>query len=143
MISFAISGAPTFLTIQAANNAVKGVIDASATLGAFNYQVTVTDSVSGLATTLPATLYVYECMPAGFTLTPSTLTVRISGPSLASVWTLTPPHTTCGAYPVTFDPAYSYLLNLNGQQIDVQAPISAAVGTFSPAITITRANNVA
>ena len=70
-ISFSLVNAPTFLTLTQTGTTASGVISPAATAGTFSYQVTVTDSVSTLSATLSASLYIFDCMPTGFVLTPA------------------------------------------------------------------------
>jgi hypothetical protein len=52
-------------------------------------------------------------------ITPSSQTVRISGPSLTSTFTFTATYAACGTYTATVDPAFAYLVTVTGSQIAV------------------------
>ena len=83
--------------------AAKGNISSLMTVGNFAYTLSAKDPVTNKITSLSATLVVYDCQPTGFTITPNSLTVRVSGPSLTSTWSKTALNPLCGDYSVNFD----------------------------------------
>jgi hypothetical protein len=88
VMTFALVGPPGFLTLTQISTSACGVISASATTGTFAFQVTVKDQVSSLNSTLEAVLFIYNCAPTGFALTPSSISISILGKSETVVWTM-------------------------------------------------------
>ena len=64
----------------------KLVVDPSATIESHNFQVAVTDLNSNKSATVNGTVVVYVCQPTGFAISPSSLTLRVTGTRLSSTW---------------------------------------------------------
>ena len=144
IISFLLTGTalPSFLSLQQTGTTAKGVISPSATIGTFAYQVIVKDSVSNLSATLNATLFIYNCQPTGLVFDPSSLTVKVLGPTHTTTWAFNSVYSACGSYTLSVETPFALTISISGAQISVSAP-QTSLGSFSPTLTFKRNSNTA
>jgi hypothetical protein len=86
VLSYALIGAPGFLSMMNIGGSTKLVVNSSATVGTHNFQVTVTESNQNKSATVNGTVVVYVCQPTGFAISQSSLTLRVAGTKMTSTW---------------------------------------------------------
>ena len=131
-------------TFTISGNQISIGVPSSATAGTYSAQFKVTrDSNANFWYDKPITLIVSTCGPTGLALTPSIVYVSILGPTATSTWSMTANDASCGSYTASATSTNDYVINISGNTLTISAPATATQSTYTPAITISNADNSA
>ena len=136
-LSFALSGNPAFVSVSGSQL----VISSAAAAGDYNFQVSCTDSVSGLVKQTTITLTLFNCQPSGLSFSPNSSSISILGPSQSVTVAYPTLHSACGTYTLDFDPQFTWLVSKTGQTLTISAPKGTATQANSVLFTLKRDAN--
>ena len=134
-VVYSASEAPKWLSFQPSG---QGSFAADSVQGSMTFQVTATDSISALS--LEFSLTIYSCNQFSLTLTPSSVSVSILGPSVQVAASMTSVNALCGTYSLTAASSTNFAIKASGWTLAISSPDikNAFLGTYSSAILLTR-----
>ena len=104
------------------------------------FEIKITDQISTQFTVL--TMSLYNCEPRNLVFLPNSISVSILGPSMSTIWSKDPTHTTCGSYSATFTSTTNFNFSASGTSLVVSSPSTAIIGNYSSLITVTRNDDI-